>query len=66
MQMKLSSSKKLFNVLIVLLTCINPAILIAQQKVVKMESRAFPGGHKEDGMWTALSAASDGRIYIGD
>jgi hypothetical protein len=62
---KLSNSKLLFNALIVLLTCINPAALISQDKFVRMVSRAFPGGHKEDGMWTALSAASDGKIYIG-
>jgi hypothetical protein len=34
------------------------------QKVI-MDSRVFPGGHLEDGMWTAISAASDGKVYIG-
>lgn len=25
----------------------------------------FPGGHREDGMWTAIHAARDGKVYIG-
>jgi len=40
-------------------------ILTAQQKFVTMASRVFPGDHKEDGIWTAISAAYDGKVYIG-
>ncbi|MCK4558202.1 MAG: hypothetical protein KAV45_00360 [Calditrichia bacterium] len=43
----------------------SPVLLLAQDKYVTAESRVFPGGHREDGMWTAISAASDGKVYFG-
>lgn len=42
-----------------------PRYLVSQDKFVIMKSLAFPGGHMEDGMWTALSAGSDGKVYVG-
>ena len=37
----------------------------SQNKTITMTSRRFPGGHREDGMWTALSVARDGKVYLG-
>ena len=39
--------------------------LDAQQKIVKMESRTFPNPIVWDSNYTALLAASDGRVYVG-
>ncbi len=51
----------IFKVLI----CLLPASLMPQNKFVTMKSRIFPGGYREDGMWNAISAASDNKVYIG-
>lgn len=53
------------KILMIFLICLLPDSLISQNKFITMESRMFPGDHKEDGMWSAISAASDGKVYIG-
>ena len=53
-----------FTHILISLTLIHSIIYGQSQKVI-MESRVFPGGNLEDGMWTAISAASDGKVYIG-
>ena len=53
------------KILMIFLYCLLPASLISQNKYITMKSRLFPGDHKEDGMWTAISAASNGNVYIG-
>lgn len=54
-----------YNVRYILLLLALSIPLKAQEKAVFCNSRVFPGGHKEDGMWTAISTASDGKVYIG-
>lgn len=39
-------------------------LALAQEKV-PVTVMTFPGGHQEDGFWTSLLAASDGRVYVG-
>jgi hypothetical protein len=57
---------KLWSAFVVIaILIVTPVQLESQNKFIAMESRIFPGGFKEDGMWTALSAASDGKIYVG-
>ncbi len=51
--------------LITLLFFLLFSVLFPQEKFITLESRTFPGGHKEDGMWSAISSASDGKVYIG-
>jgi len=36
-----------------------------KEKYVLVETRKFPGNHRETSMYSALMAASDGRLYIG-
>lgn len=65
MKKQLAKSSLLIKFLSILIICLLSSIAVPQQKFVTMESRFFPGSHKEDGMWTAISAASDGKVYIG-
>jgi hypothetical protein len=41
------------------------SVILSQEKFIQLESRVFPDDLKEDGMWSAISAASDGKVYIG-
>jgi len=36
-----------------------------EEKYVYVETRTFPGNHRETSMYSALATASDGRLYIG-
>jgi len=65
MKHRLVNSNCLIKFLFIFVVFLIPFSGIPQQKFITMESRTFPGGHKEDGMWTAISAASDGKVYIG-
>ncbi|MCX7063043.1 MAG: hypothetical protein NT024_00400, partial [Proteobacteria bacterium] len=40
------------------------SIVFAQGKV-PVKVMTFPGGHDDDGFWTAICAARDGRVYVG-
>jgi hypothetical protein len=42
-----------------------PASASDKEKCVYLDSRGFPGGHKEDEMFSALYAAADGTVYVG-
>ncbi len=56
--------RKIFVLLIFLLpVCVGS--LCAEQKIVSMESRTFPNPIVWDSNYTALLAASDGRVYVG-
>ena len=56
--------RKIFAILIFLLPlCVGS--LDAEQKIVRMESRTFPDPIVWDSNYTALLAASDGRVYVG-
>jgi hypothetical protein len=41
------------------------AIAAFAQHKVPVTTFTFPGGHEEDGFWTSILAASDGRVYVG-
>jgi hypothetical protein len=64
MQKKQFPLIKTFAVLFLLLT-IGMGGLKAEQKIVRMESRTFPNKTVWDSNYTALLAASDGRVYVG-
>ncbi len=42
-----------------------PAPAAAADQCVYLDSRGFPGGHREDQMFSALYAAADGTVYVG-
>jgi len=64
MQKKQYPFIKTFAVLFLLLP-IGVQGLKAEQKIVRMESRTFPDPIVWDSNYTALLAASDGRVYVG-
>ena len=64
MQKKQFPLIKTFAVLFLLLT-IGMGGLKAEQKIVRMESRTFPYKTVWESNYTALLAASDGRVYVG-
>lgn len=64
MQKKQFPFLKTFAVLFLLLP-IGMQALKAEQKIVRMESRTFPDPIVWDSNYTALLAASDGRVYVG-
>jgi len=64
MQKKQSQLIMSFAILILFLP-IGMENLKAEQKIVQMESRTFPNPVVWDSNYTALLAASDGRVYVG-
>jgi len=57
--------KVFFAVLLVGWVCSYESFAQIEEKYAYVDSRDFPGNHKETSMYSSLSTASDGRIYIG-
>lgn len=56
---------KLFIVLQLVGVCSYKSFAQVEEKYVYLACRDFPGNRKESSMYSALSTASDGKIYIG-
>ncbi|MFC2077052.1 two-component regulator propeller domain-containing protein [candidate division KSB1 bacterium] len=56
------SGKRVFSIGLLVVLC-SPPVMAAETLPVSIKT--FPGGHKEDGVWSALEAARDGKIYMG-
>ncbi|MFC2076289.1 hypothetical protein ACFLT7_04320 [candidate division KSB1 bacterium] len=59
------AARSLRDISLILLFISTGAIPLYGQDKVPVTIYTFPGGHQEDGMWTALHAARDGRVYVG-